>query len=327
MDKSKRLEIKVGIFVFVGLVLMAVLLIQFSKSTSLFRGTYTVHLHATDVGGIKPRAQVLLAGVQVGDVSDIQLAPDGRSVTINLSIYKEFEIFHDARFVIQQAGFLGDQYVAIVPTANTPPMLTNNADETCDAPFDLQEVARTASGFITRIDGTAKKLDDTVSDFKRVVLTEQTLTNFAVAIANVRAVSDEAKDTVNDLNHLVATNHIKVDVAISNLVYFSHQLNGLADNADLILATNGAKITLAINNITASTKMIEGVVSNVQAGQGLAGTILQNQALATNVQAIASNLAETTRNLNQVGLWGILWAHKPNQTNSTATDGAPRPHK
>ncbi len=67
MDKS-RLEIKVGLFVLVGLVLLAVVLIQFSKGTSLFRGTYELRLHAVNVGGIKERAGVLLAGVEVGSV-------------------------------------------------------------------------------------------------------------------------------------------------------------------------------------------------------------------------------------------------------------------
>jgi ABC-type transporter Mla subunit MlaD len=43
MEKS-RLEIKVGLFVFLGLALLAVLLVQFSKGTSLFRGTYTLKL-------------------------------------------------------------------------------------------------------------------------------------------------------------------------------------------------------------------------------------------------------------------------------------------
>ena len=67
------MEIKVGLFVFIGLALLAVLLIQFSKGTSLFRGTYELHLHAANVGGIKPRAAVLLAGVQVGTVTDIKI--------------------------------------------------------------------------------------------------------------------------------------------------------------------------------------------------------------------------------------------------------------
>ena len=49
--EQKRLETKVGLFVFVGLVLLAVLLIQFSKGTSIFRGTYELRLHASNVGG------------------------------------------------------------------------------------------------------------------------------------------------------------------------------------------------------------------------------------------------------------------------------------
>jgi phospholipid/cholesterol/gamma-HCH transport system substrate-binding protein len=123
MEKS-RLETKVGLFVLVGLVLLAVLLIQFSKGTSVFRGTYELRLHASNVGGLKQRAGVLLSGVQVGGVSDIQLAEDGKSVTIVLKIYKECKIYHDARFVIESANFLGDQYVAIVATSNSPPRKT-----------------------------------------------------------------------------------------------------------------------------------------------------------------------------------------------------------
>src|SRR5579859_64349 len=132
MDKS-RLETKVGLFVFVGLVLLAVLLIQFSKGTSIFRGTYELRLHADNVGGLKQRAAVLLAGVQVGGVSDIQLPEDGKSVTILLKIYKGRKIYQDARFVIQQSGFLGDQYIAIIPTANQLPVWTNGADVECEA--------------------------------------------------------------------------------------------------------------------------------------------------------------------------------------------------
>src|ERR1017187_2082641 len=150
MDKS-RLETKVGLFVFIGLALLAVLLIQFSKGTSIFRGTYELRLHASNVGGLKPRASVLLSGVQVGGVSDIQIAEDGKSVTIVLKIYKSRKIYHDARFVIEQSGFLGDQYVAIIPTENQGEVLTNNAVVDCQEPFNLLEVARSASGFIQRI--------------------------------------------------------------------------------------------------------------------------------------------------------------------------------
>jgi len=314
--EQKRLETKVGLFVFVGLALLAVLLIQFSKGTSLFRGTYELRLHAVNVGGIKPRAGVLLAGVEVGSVSEIKLADDGKSVTMRLKIYKNFPIYHDARFVIEQAGFLGDQFVSVIPTANSLPLLENGADVPCQEPFNLQEVARSTAGFVQRIDETAKKLDDSVGTLQRVVLNEQTLTNFAIAINNSRTFSEQALGTVNDINTLVATNAGQINLAVSNAVFFSQELTGLAGSANNLLATNGAEISVAVKNVEASTEILKKLMEDLQSGRGLAGSLLQNEQLATNMQTIAANLTVTTSNLNRLGLWGILWAHKAASTNA-----------
>lgn len=312
MEKSRQ-EITVGLFVLIGLVLLAVLLIQFSKGTSLFRGTYELRLHASDVGGLKQNASVLLAGVQVGNVSSIQLAPDGKSVTILLRIYKEYEnrIHQDARFVIQQSGFLGDRYVAIIPTTNQGPVWTNGADVECEAPFNLQETARAAAGFIQRIDETAKKLNAAISDVRRLVLNQETLTNFAATIGNLRAATEQATNTVANLNELVVTNGAQINLAVSNVVFFSHDLIRLSDNAHNLISTNSGDITASIKNLEASTEDLKKLMDSLQAGRGMAGALLKNKQLSNNVQVVAANLAITTSNLNEFGLWHILWRHEP----------------
>jgi phospholipid/cholesterol/gamma-HCH transport system substrate-binding protein len=308
MEKSHH-EIKVGLFVLVGLVLLAALLIQFGKGTSLFRGTYELHLRASNVGGLKQHASVLLAGVQVGNVSDIQLGPSGTNVNISLQIYKSYKnkIYHDARFVIQQSGFLGDQYVAIIPTANQLPVLTNGAYVECEAPFNLQETARAAAGFIQRIDETAKKLNAAVSDVRRLVLNEETLTNFSAAIGNLHTITEEATDTVANINALVATNGAQIDFAVSNVVFFSQDMVRLSNDAHSIISTNGPDITAAVKNLETSTADLKKLMDGLQAGKGLAGTLLKNEQLSTNVQMIAGNLAIATSNLNRLGLWHFLW--------------------
>jgi phospholipid/cholesterol/gamma-HCH transport system substrate-binding protein len=267
------------------------------------------------VGGLKERAGVLLAGVEVGSVSAINLSDDGKSVTILLSIYKNFKIYHDARFVIEQSGFLGDEYVSVIPTTNMLPFLTDGADVDCQEPFNLQEVARSASGFIERIDETAKKLDASVSDLQRVVLNEQTLTNFSVAVGNLRTFTEQAMGTIGDINAIIATNGSQASLAVSNAVAFSQELNRLAGSADMLLATNGVEISSAVKNIEFSTEILTNLMVDLKSGRGLAGTMLQNEQFATNVQAIANNLSITTSNLNRHGLWGIMWAHKPPNTN------------
>lgn len=318
--EKKHLETKVGLFVFLGLALLATLLLQFSKSTSLWRGTYELHLHAVNVGGIKPRAGVLLAGVQVGTVTDITLDEGGTNVTMILKIYKDYPIYHDARFVIEQSGFLGDQFVSVIPTTNSPPKLADGADVPCQEPFNLQEVARSAAGFIQRIDETAKKLDASVADLRAKVLNAETLDNFSTSITNMKMFTVQALDTVQGIRNIVNSNSVQVGVAVSNAVLFSSGLIELSDSAKQVLATNSVNINQATKDIADTTATFKQLAADLQAGKGLAGAILQNPELATNMEAIAANLSITSSNLNRIGLWGILWSHKPTGTNSTTTN-------
>src|SRR5512136_2435295 len=104
-----RLQTKVGLFVFLGLVLLAVLVLLFSKGTMFQGTTFTLRLKSNNVAGIGSGANVLLSGVKVGRVSHVSLDPDGRTVTIYLKILQQYRIFLDARFEIESFGFLGDQ--------------------------------------------------------------------------------------------------------------------------------------------------------------------------------------------------------------------------
>lgn len=306
-----RLEWKVGLFVFVGLVFLAGLLIQFSKGMTLFQPAHSIFLHAPNVGGLKTRASVLMSGVEVGKVGALALAPDGKSVTITLRIYSKFPIHKDARFVIEQSGFLGDQYVAILPTTNAGPVFINGGHAKAEAPFDLQEVARSAAGFIVRVDETVQRLNGMIADVHQHVLNQQTLTNFATAVSNLRLASERILTTVDNLNGLVTTNGPAIAQSASNLVVFSGQMNQFAGSLCGVVATNQTAVAAAVKNVESSTATLKGLLEDVQAGKGLVGTLIKNEPLAVEVSLVASNLSVTTSNLNRLGLWGVLWQHKP----------------
>ncbi len=314
MSKS-RLEWKVGLFVIIGLVLLATLMIQFSKGMSLFKPTYEIQMRSENIGGLKPRAAVLMSGVQVGSVSELQLDPDGKSVTVTLRIYGQYVIHKDARFVIEQSGFLGDQYVGIVPTKNAAPRFQAGDVAQAEPPFNLQEFTRSASGFVSRVDDTIKKLDAALTDVVRLVLNEQTLTNLALAVGNLRETAESANAVVDSLDTLVQTNRPGVSLVISNLAGVSVQLRQLASELNGVVEGNTNQIAEAVQNVRDSTESLKRVMADLETGKGLAGKLLQSDQMATNVSQIAYNLSITTSNLNRLGLWGILWQHKPPRTN------------
>lgn len=318
MNKS-RLEWRVGLFVLIGLVLIAALLLQFSKGISFFQSTYDIYLRSPNIGGLKNKAGVLMSGVQVGTVSDIQLAPDGKTVTITLRIFSNYVIRKDARFVIEQSGFLGDQYVGIVPTENKMRPFRNGDIAQAEAPFNLQDFTRSAAGFIARVDEVIKKLNESLADVTRILLNPETLTNLSVTAANLRQVSERAVKTVDDINATLATNTPALSESASNLVLFSRQLNDFGAQIQELVTTNTDDINRTVQNVEASSESLKALASDLQAGKGLAGDLLKNPELSAKASEIANNLSITTSNLNRLGLWRVVWPRKPAKTNMPST--------
>jgi len=117
-------------------------------------------------------------------------------------------------------------------------------------------------------------------------------------VQNLRSFSEQAMGAVNEINQLVATNGSTVTMAVSNLYLLSADLRG--------------PIAASATNIQTSTEILTNIMLQIQSGKGLAGTVLQNQQFATNVEVIARNLAVATSNLNHLGLWHFLW-YKPKE--------------
>lgn len=326
MQKSK-VELKVGVFVLIALVLLGTLLVIFSKGVTRFSRTYELTLLTSDVGGLKKGSGVLMAGYTIGNVTGIELGENGEHVALTLQIQRKFRIRTNAVFVIEQSGFLGDQYVAVYPSTNRNARFFDPGETaTCPPPFNLQAVARNAAGFIERIDQTARRLNAAIDDVRRFVLNEQTLTNLAVTVDTLRTAAEQAQSAVGDIRSLVATNQAPLATTLSNLVTFSAQLEQSSAQLDQLVSSNTPAMTAAVKNIESSTVILESLLSDLKAGKGLAGTLLRDDSVATNVAAIARNLSITTSNLNRRGLWGILWKQKEPETNRPVAEVLTAPH-
>jgi phospholipid/cholesterol/gamma-HCH transport system substrate-binding protein len=317
MDKS-RLEWKVGLFVLIGLVLLAVLLMQFSKGNSFFRPTYGLLLHSDNVAGLKKRAQVLMSGVQVGAVTDMALGSQGTNVTISLRIYNQYQIHKDVRFVIESSGFLGDQYIAVIPTRNEDGCFADGDEATCEAPINIQEVTRSADNALKRVDITISQLNDVIANVRRLTLNNRVLTNLSETVANARVISEHALAALDNINAVVESNGAPIGASVSNLMLFSGRINRIADGVNDVVETNSPEIRAAVRNLEAATATLKILLDDVHAGKGSAGKLLRDEQIAANLTLITSNLSVTTSNLNRLGLWSILWKHKAARANEPA---------
>lgn len=117
MSKTRQIEIMVGAFMAAGFVALFFLAMQVSNLGNLHTGdVYKVSARFDNIGGLKVKAPVTMAGVEVGRVLDIYYdAKDFRAVAI-LGVYPQYDhIPADTFAKILTAGLLGEQYIGLDP--------------------------------------------------------------------------------------------------------------------------------------------------------------------------------------------------------------------
>lgn len=111
--QQKSLEIAVGFFMVLGIACVAYLSFSFGDVTLFTDERYRLNASFSDIGGLKTGAPVMIAGVQVGEVTGIQLDDYQGAVTMRIS--REVKLYEDAIAAIKTRGLIGEKYISLSP--------------------------------------------------------------------------------------------------------------------------------------------------------------------------------------------------------------------
>jgi phospholipid/cholesterol/gamma-HCH transport system substrate-binding protein len=113
----KTLELWVGLFVAAGLLAIAMLAFKVGNlATADVLNAYTVKARFDNVGGLKVKSPVTMAGVRVGRVSGISFDNGKYQAVVTMAIDGRYQkIPADSSASILTSGLLGEQYVSIEP--------------------------------------------------------------------------------------------------------------------------------------------------------------------------------------------------------------------
>ena len=115
----KGIETLVGLFVLLGMLAVLFLALKAANLADFSIGnTYTVLARFDNIGGLKVRAPVRSAGVNVGRVTRIGLDSQSYRGLVTLEITKGIEFPTDTSAKILTSGLLGDQYIGLDPGAD-----------------------------------------------------------------------------------------------------------------------------------------------------------------------------------------------------------------
>ena len=307
MATQRSVEVRVGLFVLVCLVIGAALIWQFGKLSPGTGKQYRLVVMFDNVGGLIVDANVMYGGVAIGKVREIKLVEDGRlRARVVLGIYQGVIVRKDAKCVINQSGLLGDRYVDVIPGTASAEPLTDGAMLAGSASVDLTEairsvvdVLRQAAGTIERVnqllghvDDAVARVDSAVHRVDEILLSTQSLTHVTSTLANIDTATSNAVVFSASLQNLVAENRGSVTNTLGKLSLAADHVNVVVKRVDDLVRGAEGNVQATMTNLVASTVKLNVILDRLEQGQGTAGKLLVDPALHDELLHLVRNLRE-----------------------------------
>lgn len=116
MRRNALTEIAVGIFMMLGALAFIILALKVSGLTAVKKSSYLVNAEFDNIGDLKVRAPLTIAGVRIGEVKEIKLDAVNFKARVTLMINaSQDHIPADSSASILTEGLLGSNYVSLAP--------------------------------------------------------------------------------------------------------------------------------------------------------------------------------------------------------------------
>lgn len=117
MMHTRTMEIAVGVFVAIGLAALFFLAMQVSNLSEMGSGSgYVITARFENIGGLKVRSPVSVAGVRVGRVAEIGFDNETYEAVVHMQIEPGYDTLpEDTAASVFTAGLLGEQYIGLEP--------------------------------------------------------------------------------------------------------------------------------------------------------------------------------------------------------------------
>jgi len=258
MPKESNLELKVGLFVIVGILLVTFFVFSVGGS-SFIKNAKVVKVVFEFANGLKKNAPVRIAGVDKGIVKKIDLFFDIKDrktkANVDLIIAADVQIPNDSVFMINQLGLMGEKYLEIIPGLDTENFYEEGQVVIGKDPIAQEILAE-------RVMDVANQLEESILGVNQVIGDDERMENIG--------------KTIDNLNSMT----LKLDEIMAALQDGSGTIGKLLVEDDLY------------ENLEGLTSDLNDILNNLKEGRGTVGKFLADDGLYTNLEELSSDLKD-----------------------------------
>ncbi|MFA5804580.1 MAG: MlaD family protein [Melioribacteraceae bacterium] len=269
----KQLEgARLGIFIFLGTVLLVLSIFLLGSKEKLFTRTSEVKAYFSQIEGLKSGAPVRLSGYDIGSVSSISFAADSTAkVEVKMRIDNALKHFiHlDSEAAIETEGLVGKKIVTITAGSADAPEIGDGGVIRSKNPVNISAIMEETESIMGNIKNLTKEFSEI---FSKVNKGEGSIG---------RLVNDDQlyKSAVN-----------VTQSADRSMSIITKRLDEIAD----IIVKTSASMKSIVGNIDSATIDVRNLVHKVNKGEGVLGSLIGDKKIADSVRTMLKNLVKTS---------------------------------
>lgn len=271
-SEDKGTQIKVGLFILIGLLTVGMMVVYFGRLGEGFSSYYNVKVEFTNASGLLRGSEILLAGAKVGRITNEPvILPDMRGVYVDVRILDQVKIPVGSTFSIGSSGLLGDKYIEIALDGA-------GAEKGFIKAGDVLQGSDGNGG----VAGMAKGAGDLIGDLRTTV-------------GNINAVVKKLDSTILSKDELAS-----ISATMKNLETATGRIADASKQLDTTMASGKATMDSAkkaADELQQTLSAIQKLVDQAKSGSGVLGTLISNREMASNLRSLVLNLRKH----------GILW--------------------
>ena len=297
-------ETKVGVMALFAIIIL-ILGFNFLKGNDLFTREIKLSARYTDIDGLNKGNPVLLYGLSVGRVDDMELINEsGKKVRVKFHINADIKLPANSKARIISSDLLGSKAMVIEP-GNSTSFVSNN--DTISGTVELS-----LSSSISKVVAPVKeKLESLIGSVDTVVTGINEIFN-AQTKSDLRLSFHSIKHTVNNIDRTTSQLDSFTKDESGRIKTILMDIQSVASN----LKNNNAAITRAIDNFSAISDSLRAsklkstifeankamlqlndVLAKIKDGKGTLGMLVNDDKMYNNLEAASKNLDILVRDL------------------------------
>ncbi len=288
MKDEARREVKVGLTVFIG-ILIFVFVIMWAKNFSIDSEHQTVVVKFPTVSGLHEKDAVSVNGMDKGFVENIKV--DGNGVLVTLNLNRDVILQKDATFSIVMLDLMGGKKIEISSGASAE-KLDFNEVQTGKFLGDFS----TAMAMFTNVE---EDLIDIIRETKQITVSLNDFINKDNLSEELTKTLDNVNSTLRSVKNVLEENRADINLLVSNSAEMSDSIKTfwIKNNSDLTELIRSS--SHSVRSADSLIGKIDALITQTKSEKNNVGKLLYDTKLFDQIKAALEQLNELTKIVNK----------------------------